>query len=54
LEENYGIGNPTSVEFIPLIRKHLDALIGEYLGAPILPRVTCKDSETISKINREK
>lgn len=54
IEENFGIGNPTSVEFIPLIRKHVDALIGEYLGTPVLPKVTCKDSETISKINREK
>ena len=44
LEENYGIGNPTSVEFIPLIRKHVDALVGEYLGVPIQPRATCKDS----------
>ena len=31
LEENYGIGNPTAVEFIPLIRRHVDALIGEHL-----------------------
>ena len=31
LEENFGIGNPTAVEFTPLIRKHVDALIGEYL-----------------------
>lgn len=54
IEENFGIGNPTAVEFIPLIRKHVDALIGEYLGTPILPKVTCKDSDTISKISREK
>lgn len=54
LEENYGIGNPTSVEFIPLIRKHIDALVGEYLGMPIIPKVTCKDSDTLSKIHREK
>lgn len=54
LEENYGIGNPTSVVFIPLIRKHIDALVGEYLGTPILPKVTCKDEKTITKINREK
>ena len=54
LEENYGIGNPTSVEFIPLIKKHVDALVGEYLGTPILPKVTCKDSATLSKITREK
>ena len=54
IEENFGIGNPTSVEFIPLIRKHIDALVGEYLGTPVLPKVTCKDSDTISKITREK
>ena len=54
LEENYGLGNPTSVEFIPLIRKHIDALIGEYLETPILPKVTCKDSSTLSNIARDK
>lgn len=54
LEENYGIGNPTSVEFTPLIKKHIDALIGEFLGAPIIPKISCKDSDTISNIQREK
>lgn len=54
LEDNYGIGQPTAVEFIPLIRKHVDALIGEYLDVPILPKVTCKDEETINNIFREK
>lgn len=54
LEENYGIGSPTSVEFTPLLKKHIDALIGEYLGTPILPKVSCKDQETISNITREK
>ncbi len=54
LEENYGIGQPTSVEFIPLIRKHVDALVGEYLNVPILPKVSCKDTETINNIFREK
>ena len=54
LEENYGIGQPTSVEFTPLIRKHIDALVGEYLGVPILPKVSCKDEETINNIFREK
>lgn len=54
LEENYGIGQPTSVEFIPLIKKHVDALVGEYLGTPILPKVSCKDSKTITNIYREK
>lgn len=54
LEENYGIGSPTSVEFIPLIKKHVDALVGEYLGTPIIPKVSCKDINTINNINREK
>jgi hypothetical protein len=38
----------------PMVKKHIDALIGEYLGTPILPKVSCKDSETISAITREK
>ena len=54
LEENFGIGNPTSVEFTPLLKKHVDALVGEFLGTPILPKITCKDSETIANISREK
>lgn len=54
LEENYGIGSPTSVEFTPLLKKHVDALVGEYLGTPILPKISCKDSDTISNITREK
>lgn len=54
LEENFGIGNPTSIEFTPLIKKHVDALIGEYLDTPLLPKVSCKDKDTISKITRDK
>lgn len=54
LEDNYGIGQPTNVEFIPLIRKHVDALIGEYLDLPIKPKISCKDSETINNIFRDK
>lgn len=54
IEEEFGIGNPTSIVFIPLIKKHIDALVGEYLNTSILPTVTCKDSDTLSKITREK
>ena len=54
LEENYGIGQPTAVEFIPLIKKHIDVLIGEYLDVPIIPKISCKDSKTINNIFREK
>jgi len=54
LEENFGIGNPTSITFTPLVKKHIDALIGEYLDIPLLPRVSCKDKETLSNIQRDK
>lgn len=54
LEEVYGVNTPTTLHFTPLIKKHIDALIGEYLGTPIIPKIFCKDSETISNIDREK
>lgn len=54
LEDNYGIGNPTSVEFTPLVKKHVDVLVGEFLDVPLKPRVTCKDKDTLSNINRDK
>lgn len=54
LEENYGIGTPTSVEFVPLVKKHIDVLIGEYLSTPVEPKISCKDNETISNIGRQK
>lgn len=54
LEENFGIGNPTSIEFTPLIKKHVDAMVGEFLDIPIIPKISCKDSETISNIFNEK
>lgn len=54
LEEIYGTNTPTTLHFTPLIKKHVDALIGEYLGTPIIPKISCKDSETINNIDREK
>jgi hypothetical protein len=39
---------------VPLIKKHIDALVGEYLSSPIIPKVTCKDPDTVSKIYRDK
>lgn len=54
LEERFGASTPTAIHFTPLIRKHIDALVGEYLSMPILPKISCKDSSTISKIDREK
>lgn len=54
LEENFGIGTPTSVQFTPLVRGHIDVLIGEHLQNKIKPYITCKDKQTLSKINDEK
>lgn len=54
LEKNFGIGNPTSVEFVPLIRKHIDAIVGEYLSTKIRPKISCKDEKTLTNINRDK
>lgn len=54
LEENYGIGSPTSIEFVPLTRKHVDVLIGEYLSINVIPKISCKDHKTISNIFRDK
>lgn len=54
LEENYGIGTPTSVEFVPLVKKHIDVLVGEYLSLPMLPKVSCKDKSTLSNIYKDK
>jgi hypothetical protein len=32
----------------------VDALVGEYLDVPILPKISCKDEETVNNIFREK
>lgn len=54
LEENFGLSNPTSIEFTPLVKKHVDAIIGEFIDVPILPKVSCKDKQTLSNIERDK
>ncbi len=53
LEENYGLGTPTSVGFTPLIKKHIDVLIGEYLELDPDLQISCKDEKTVSNIMRD-
>lgn len=53
LEENYGLGTPTQIEFTPLARKHIDALVGEYTSIPTKPKISCKDEKTLSNIMRD-
>ncbi len=50
LEENFNIGTPTSIEFIPLVRRHIDVLIGEHLQNKLKPKITCKDKKTLNNI----
>lgn len=54
LEDNKGLGNPTSMSFTPLIRKHIDAIVGEFLATEIRPKISCKDQKTLSNIFRDK
>jgi hypothetical protein len=54
IEENYGIGVPTGVSFNPLVRPHIDRLVGEYLGLNQDLNITCKDQTTLSNIMRDK
>ena len=54
LEDNYGIGTPTSVGFTPLIKKHIDVLVGEYLELDPDLQISCKDEKTVSDIMRDK
>lgn len=54
LEVNYGIGSPTSIKFTPLVRKHIDAIVGEYLTRKINPLISCKDQKTLTNIQRDK
>lgn len=54
LENNYGIGTPTAIGFTPLVKKHIDVLVGEYLELDPDLQITCKDEKTISNITRDK
>ena len=54
IEENYGIGTATGISFNPLVRPHIDRLIGEYLGLNQDLKISCKDSSTVTNIMRDK
>lgn len=50
LEFNYGVGTPTAVNFTPLIKKHIDVLVGKYLELEPDLKISCKDSLTVTNI----
>lgn len=54
IEDNYGLGTPTSVGFTPLIKKHIDVLVGEYLELDPDLQISCKDEDTVTDIMRDK
>lgn len=54
LEEYYGITSPTLVEFTPLIRRDLDALIGHSIRQVPNFKITCKDGKSIDLIAYER
>lgn len=54
IEDNYGIGVPTAIGFSPLVKKHIDVLVGEYLELEPSLTITCKDEKTISNMLEEK
>lgn len=54
IEDTYGLGNAQSIEFIPLIKKHIDVLLGEYLSYAKIANVGCKDNTTLNNIYRDK
>ena len=54
IEETYGLGNPTAIEFIPLVKRHIDVLIGEHIDNKFDPKITCKDYKTLENIKKMK
>ena len=54
IEDNYGLGTPTSIGFTPLVKKHIDVLVGEYLELDPELQISCKDDATVSNIMRDK
>lgn len=47
LEENFGIGSPTSVEFTPIIKNHIDYLCGLYCSVDPKYRILCRDKASV-------
>lgn len=54
LEDNYGLGHSCDIEFIPLVRKHIEALKGQLLSNPMKFGITCKDEKTLKSMEEAK
>jgi hypothetical protein len=53
LTENFGVGNPSDITFVPLIRQHIKVLLGILATNPLDYRTTCSDDGTLKKIQQE-
>lgn len=53
LSDNYGFGTPSVVEFTPLVKKHIDGLVNEYMSVPTQKIIGCKDKDTLSIIHND-
>jgi len=47
LNDNYGIGNPIDIQFTPIIKPRIDALIGLYLDESFNYRISVTDDKTL-------
>ena len=54
LTENFGIGAPSTLNFTPLIKPRVDALLAQVQTETFNYRVTCVDDKTVDIIGEEK
>lgn len=54
MTENFGIGTPSSLNFTPLIKPRVDALLSQIEDEAFTYRVSCTDDKTIDVIQEEK
>lgn len=54
LVENYGVGNPVEVPFIPLMNKRINALIGKQLQNDLDYKVLCENPTALDTKMKEK
>jgi hypothetical protein len=54
LTDNFGVGTPADITFVPLIRQHIKVLLGILATNPLDYRVTCTDDATVDAIRHEK
>jgi len=54
LSDNYGIGNPIDIQFTPIIKPRIDALVGLFLTETFNYGISVSDDKTLSLEDEEK